>query len=77
LSGGQIRKVAVARALIRSPFLIVADEPTADLDSKSSEAIMNALRRTVSQGSALICITHDTDIASERDRVISVERVIA
>lgn len=76
LSGGQIRKVAVARALIRSPFLIVADEPTADLDSKSSEAIMNALRRAVSQGSALICITHDTDIAIERDRVISVERVI-
>jgi ABC-type transport system involved in cytochrome bd biosynthesis fused ATPase/permease subunit len=77
LSGGQIRKVAVARALIRSPFLIIADEPTADLDSQSSEAIMTALRRAVSQGSALICITHDVDIAHPGDRVISVERVIA
>ena len=77
LSGGQIRKVAVARALIRSPFIIIADEPTADLDSQSSLAIMNALRRAVSQGSALICITHDTDISSESDRVIAVERVIA
>jgi len=77
LSGGQIRKVAVARALIRSPFLIIADEPTADLDSQSSEAIMNALRRAVSEGAALICITHDIDIAQENDRVIAVERVIA
>jgi ATP-binding cassette subfamily C protein CydD len=77
LSGGQIRKVAVARALIRSPFLIIADEPTADLDSQSSEAIMNALRRAVSEGAALICITHDIDIAQENDRVIAVERVMA
>ena len=77
LSGGQIRKVAVARALIRSPFLIIADEPTADLDSQSSEAIMSALRRAVSEGAALICITHDIDIAQENDRVIAVERVMA
>jgi ABC-type transport system involved in cytochrome bd biosynthesis fused ATPase/permease subunit len=77
LSGGQIRKVAVARALIRSPFLIIADEPTADLDSQSCVAIMSALRRAVTQGSALICITHDRDIAGESDRVIAVERVIA
>ena len=77
LSGGQIRKIAVARALIRAPFLIIADEPTADLDSQSSIAIMSALRRAVSHGSALICITHDTDIASENDRFIALERVIA
>jgi ABC-type transport system involved in cytochrome bd biosynthesis fused ATPase/permease subunit len=77
LSGGQIRKVAVARALIRSPFLLIADEPTADLDSHSSIAIMSALRRAVSQGSALICITHDVDISRKGDRIIEVERVIA
>ena len=77
LSGGQIRKVAVARALIRSPFLIIADEPTADLDSQSALTIMSALRRAVSQGSALICITHEVDIAGESDRVIAVERTIA
>ena len=77
LSGGQLRKVAVARALIRSPFLIIADEPTADLDSQSAVAIMSALRRAVSQGAALICITHEIDIAGESDRVIAVERAIA
>jgi ATP-binding cassette subfamily C protein CydD len=77
LSGGQIRKVAVARALFRSPFLIIADEPTADLDVQSSLAIMGALRRAVSQGSALICITHDMDIATGSDHIISVERVIS
>jgi ABC-type transport system involved in cytochrome bd biosynthesis fused ATPase/permease subunit len=77
LSGGQLRKVAVARALIRSPFLIIADEPTADLDSQSAVAIMNALRRAVSQGAALICITHEIDISGESDRIIAVERVIA
>jgi ABC-type transport system involved in cytochrome bd biosynthesis fused ATPase/permease subunit len=77
LSGGQLRKVAVARALMRSPFLIIADEPTADLDSESATAIMYALRRAVSQGAALICITHETDIADEGDRIIAVERVSA
>ena len=77
LSGGQMRKVAVARALIRSPFLIIADEPTADLDSQSSMAIMRALRRAVTQGSVLICITHDIDIARDGDRIISVDRVVA
>lgn len=76
LSGGQIRKIAVARALIRKPFLIVADEPTADLDSQSSEAIMAALRRSVTRGSALICITHDTDIPTLGDRILTIERVI-
>ena len=77
LSGGQIRKVAVARALIRSPFLLIADEPTADLDSQSADAIMGALRQAVSEGSALICITHDIEMVCEGDRVIEVERVIA
>jgi ABC-type lipoprotein export system ATPase subunit len=62
---------------MRSPFLIIADEPTADLDSESAAVIMNALRRAVSQGAALICITHEIDIAGERDRIIAVERVSA
>lgn len=75
LSGGQIRKIAVARALIRSPFLIVADEPTADLDFQSSDAIMKALRNAVSRGAALICITHDRDIVRGDDRLIELERV--
>ena len=77
LSGGEQQRIAIARALLNTPDIIIADEPTADLDSQSSAAIMHALRRAVSQGSALICITHDLDIAHSGDRVISVERVIA
>ena len=77
LSGGQIRKIAVARALIRTPFLIVADEPTADLDSHSAAVIMNALRRAVEEGAALICISHDSDIRFDGARTMAVERVIA
>lgn len=75
LSGGQIRKIAVARALIRRPFLIIADEPTADLDSKSAESIMRALREAVSQGAALICITHERDFLASTDRILEVLRV--
>lgn len=77
LSGGQIRKIAVARALIRRPFLIIADEPTADLDSKSAESIMRALREAVSQGAALICITHERDLMTPSDRSLEVLRVIS
>ena len=75
LSGGQTRKVAVARALIRKPSLIIADEPTADLDGESSLAIMTALRRAVAEGAALICITHERDSIISTDRTLEVERV--
>lgn len=75
LSGGQIRKIAVARALIRKPFLIVADEPTADLDHESSRAIMNALRSAVAEGAALICITHEREFIENSDRTLEVEKV--
>ena len=77
LSGGQLRKIAVARALLRKPFLIIADEPTADLDSKSAELIMSALRDAVNSGSALICITHESDFIGGTDSVLTVERVFA
>jgi ABC-type lipoprotein export system ATPase subunit len=75
LSGGQTRKVAVARALIRKPSLIIADEPTADLDGESSLAIMTALRRAVAEGAALICITHERDSIISTDRTLEVEKV--
>ncbi len=74
LSGGQIRKISVARALIRKPFLIIADEPTADLDQVSADVVMKALRRAVNEGSALICITHDQDFIMSNDRVLTFER---
>ncbi len=75
LSGGQIRKIAVARALIRKPGLIVADEPTADLDHQSSRAVMAALRRAVAEGAALICITHEREFIESSDRTLEVEKV--
>jgi ATP-binding cassette subfamily C protein CydD len=75
LSGGQIRKIAVARALIRKPFLIIADEPTADLDSHSADVILKMLRKAVKEGAALICITHISDIQLEGERTLTVERV--
>jgi len=68
-SGGQIRRIAVARALIRKPSIIVADEPTADLDSASASAVMEALRSAQSEGAIVICITHDKSVIGENDRV--------
>jgi len=76
LSGGQLRKIAVARALLRKPLLIIADEPTADLDSKGAELIMCALREAVNSGSALICITHESDFIVGTDAVLRVEQVL-
>ena len=77
LSGGQQRKIAVARALLRKPFLIIADEPTADLDAQSAQSIMRALRLAVEKGAVLICITHESDFLESDDSVINVERVFS
>ena len=66
-SGGQIRKIAVARALFSRPQLLVADEPTADLDSKSSDLVMKALREYATSGAIVICITHDLSLVGHND----------
>jgi ABC-type transport system involved in cytochrome bd biosynthesis fused ATPase/permease subunit len=66
-SGGQIRKISVARALFSKPQLLIADEPTADLDSESAEKIMAALREYASTGAIVICITHDLSIVEPND----------
>ena len=71
VSGGQLRKIAIARALLLKPSLIIADEPSADLDEASTRLIMKELRRVVREGSALICITHETAMIHDDDRVIS------
>lgn len=75
VSGGQLRKIAIARALQGNPALIVADEPSADLDEASTRIIMKELRRNVREGAALICITHDTAMIHEDDRTISIVRI--
>ena len=66
-SGGQIRKVAIARSLASFPQLLVADEPTADLDSDSAEKVMQTLRDYATSGAIVVCITHDLSILRPGD----------
>ena len=70
ISGGEQQRVAIARALINSPKIIMADEPTGNLDSKSGEAILKLLMDLNKKGITLIMVTHDNKIASKADRVI-------
>jgi macrolide transport system ATP-binding/permease protein len=72
LSGGQQQRVAIARALMNDPSIILADEPTGNLDSKSANLVLDLLRRINQSGKTVIIITHDHDIANKCDRVISV-----
>jgi len=70
LSGGQCQRVAIARALINNPSLILADEPTGNLDSKTSEEIMEIFTHIQSAGNTVILVTHEEDIANYAHRVV-------
>ncbi|MBK7141548.1 MAG: ABC transporter ATP-binding protein [bacterium] len=72
LSGGQRQRVAIARALVNNPSLILADEPTGNLDSKTSEDIMKLFDHLHSQGNTIITVTHEHDIAARAHRVLSI-----
>ena len=70
LSGGQRQRVAIARALVNSPSIILADEPTGNLDSKTSDEIMKLLEDIHSNGNTIILVTHEEEIAAHAKRII-------
>lgn len=76
LSGGEKQRVAIARSLILDPCLILADEPTGNLDSKNRDLIMDMLRREHEKGRGVILITHDMDVARSADTIFVLQNGI-
>lgn len=72
ISGGQQQRVAIARAMVNSPKLLLADEPTGALDSKSGKQVMDLFRELNDRGVSILMITHDANIASCADRVVTI-----
>lgn len=72
MSGGQQQRVAIARAIAQAPPVILADEPTGNLDSNSTKEIMGILQKLHSEGRTVILITHDNEIASQANRIIKI-----
>jgi putative ABC transport system ATP-binding protein len=70
LSGGQLQKVAIARALVNEPSIIIADEPTGNLDSASSQHIMEILKDIHGKGSTIIMVTHNPELTAHASRLI-------
>jgi putative ABC transport system ATP-binding protein len=73
LSGGQIQRVAVARALVNRPSLILADEPTGNLDSKSAEEIIAVFKELHCMGNTIVMVTHNEDLAAQAERAVAVQ----
>ncbi len=73
MSGGQQQRVAIARAIAQAPPVILADEPTGNLDSHATKEIMNILKTLHSEGRTVIIITHDNDIAANAERIVHIE----
>ncbi len=73
LSGGQQQRVAIARALVNNPPVLLADEPTGNLDSHSGAEVMNMIKELHAQGNTIILITHDHDVAEHAPRIIEIK----
>jgi putative ABC transport system ATP-binding protein len=72
LSGGQMQRVAIARALVNNPSLLLADEPTGNLDSKTGEIVLDTFKNLNEKGHTIILITHEADVANHAKRIIHI-----